>query len=222
MPEAWVPGNHQADRADGPLDVFLSCVSAVIFRQRFLDGIKNGSITVAFRRWRRPSVKPGGTLLTAVGLLHIRDVSPVTLESISNADARRAGFDSREALVVELTERSEGKLHRIELGALEADPRIALRKKRASDSDLQGLIVRLDRLDARSDGAPWTRRVLDLIDAHPARRAGDLCTMAGQDKMSFKVNVRKLKTLGLTESLEVGYRLSPRGAALLDELRRRG
>jgi hypothetical protein len=27
-------------------------------------------------------------------------------------------------------------------------------------------------------------------------------------------------TLGLTESLEVGYRLSPRGAALLDELRR--
>ena len=53
-------------------------------------------------------------------------------------------------------------------------------------------------------------------------RAGDLCRMAGQDKMSFKLNVRKLKTLGLTESLEVGYRLSPRGMALLDELRRRG
>jgi len=53
-------------------------------------------------------------------------------------------------------------------------------------------------------------------------RAGDLCRMAGQDKMSFKLNVRKLKTLGLTESLEVGYRLSPRGIALLDELRRRG
>jgi hypothetical protein len=194
----------------------------VIFRQEFLDGIKNGRITVAFRRWRRPSVKAGGTLLTAVGLLHIRDVSPVTLESISNSDARCAGFDSREALVTELTGRSDGKLYRIELGALEADPRIALRKKRASDSDLQGLIVRLERLDARSGGAPWTRRVLDLIEAHPARRAGDLCKMAGQDKMSFKVNVRKLKTLGLTESLEVGYRLSPRGAALLDELRRRG
>jgi ribosomal protein S19E (S16A) len=28
--------------------------------------------------------------------------------------------------------------------------------------------------------------------------------------------VRKLKELGLTESLEVGYRLSPRGRALLD------
>ena len=193
----------------------------MIFRQEFLEGIQRGSITVAFRRWRRPSVKAGGTLLTAVGLLHIRDVSPVTLESISNADARRAGFNNREALIVELTERSDGKLYRIELGALETDPRIALRKKRASDSELQELIVRLDRLDARSDGAAWTRRVLDLIHAHPARRAGDLCKMAGQDKMAFKLNVRKLKTLGLTESLEIGYRLSPRGTALLDRLRRK-
>ena len=194
----------------------------MIFRQEFLDGIQKGIVTVAFRRWRRPSVKSGGTLLTAVGLLHIRDVSLTSLESISNADARRAGYESREALVEELTERSDGKIYRIELGALEADPRTALRKKRASDSDLQDLILRLERLDGRANGAPWTRRVLDLVHDHPARRAGDLCKMAGQDKMSFKLNVRKLKTLGLTESLEVGYRLSPRGAALLDELRRRG
>jgi hypothetical protein len=194
----------------------------VIFRQEFLAGIQKGSITVAFRRWRRPSVKSGGTLLTTVGLLHIRDVSLTSLESISNADVRRAGYESREALVEELTERSDGKIYRIELGALEADPRTALRKKRASESDLQDLILRLERLDGRSNGAPWTRRVLDLVHDHPARRAGDLCKMAGQDKMSFKLNVRKLKTLGLTESLEVGYRLSPRGAALLDELRRRG
>ena len=194
----------------------------MIFRQRFLDGIQKGNITVAFRRWRRPSVKSGGTLMTAVGMLHIRDVSLVSLESISNAEARRAGYESREVLAEELTERSDGKIYRIELGALEADPRIALRKTRASESDLQNLIVRLDRLDARSNGTPWIRRVLDLVAAHPARRAGDLCKMAGQDKMSFKLNVRRLKTLGLTESLEVGYRLSPRGAALLDELRRRG
>lgn len=194
----------------------------MIFRQEFLDGIKKGSVTVAFRRWRRPSVKPGGTLLTAVGMLHIRDVSLVSLDSITSADARRAGYENRKSLVGELTERSEGEIYRIDLGALQADPRIALRKKRASNSDLQDLIVRLARLDARSNGAPWTRRVLDLVEAYPARRAGDLCKMAGQDKISFKLNVRKLKTLGLTESLEVGYRLSPRGEALLDELRRRG
>jgi len=194
----------------------------VIFRQEFLDGIRNGSITVAFRRWRRPSVKTGGTLLTAGGLLHIRDVSAIAIEDISDSDARRAGYPSRDALVEELNERTDGKLYRIDLGTLEADPRVALRKKRATESDLEDLIVRLERLDVRANGAPWTRRVLDLIDTHPARRAGDLCKMAGQDKMSFKANVRKLKTLGLTESLEVGYRLSPRGVALLDELRRRG
>ena len=193
----------------------------MIFRQEFLDGIRSGSVTVAFRRWRRPSVKAGGTLLTAAGLLHIRDVTPVTMAGISDADARRAGYPSRQALVEDLNERTGGTLYRIELGSLEDDPRIALRKKRASHSDLQALIVRLDRLDARSNGAPCTRRVLDLIEAHPATRAGDLCRMAGQDKMSFKLNVRKLKTLGLTESLEVGYRLSPRGMALLDELRKR-
>jgi hypothetical protein len=33
--------------------------------------------------------------------------------------------------------------------------------------------------------------------------------------MPFKLDVRKLKELGLTESLPVGYRLSPRGEFLL-------
>jgi hypothetical protein len=214
--------DDQANRAGRTVDVLLSGVPDVILRQEFLDGIRKGAVTVAFRRWRRPSVKTGGTLLTAIGLLHIRNVSPVTIKDISDADARHAGYENLQALVDELNERADGNLYRIDLGALEADPRIALRKKRASESDVQDLIVRLDRLDARANGAPWTRRVLDLIDAHPSRRAGDLCTMAHQDKMTFKLNVRKLKTLGLTESLEVGYRLSPRGAALLDELRRRG
>lgn len=42
--------------------------------------------------------------------------------------------------------------------------------------------------------------------------------LMGQEKLHFKTDVRKLKALGLTESLEVGYRLSPRGTALLDTL----
>ena len=37
----------------------------------------------------------------------------------------------------------------------------------------------------------------------------------GQEKRRFKLDVRKLKELGLTESLPVGYRLSPRGHAVL-------
>jgi hypothetical protein len=194
----------------------------MILRQRFLEGIQKGTITLAFRRWRRPSVKSGGTLLTAAGLLHIGDIEIVSEKDISSADAKRAGYDSRDSLVAELNERTEGQVYRIELGPLEPDPRVALRERRVDDSELQDVIGRLNRLDARSSETPWTRRVLDIIDAHPAVRAGDLCAMVGEERLPFKLNVRKLKALGLTESLEVGYRLSPRGKALLDRLRREG
>jgi hypothetical protein len=192
----------------------------VLFRQEFLEGLQKGTVTLAFRRWRRPSVKTGGTLLTPVGLLHIGTVDITTIEDVSNADARRAGYDNRDALVTELNARQEGNVYRIELGPLGPDPRIALRQRHAVDSELQDLIVQLDRLDARSQRAPWTRRVLDILHANPAVRAGDLCGMVGQEKYVFKLNVRKLKKLGLTESLDVGYRLSPRGTALLAKLRR--
>jgi hypothetical protein len=57
--------------------------------------------------------------------------------------------------------------------------------------------------------------VLELIDARPGVRAGDLADSFGMERLAFKADVRKLKALGLTESLEVGYRLSPRGAAYL-------
>jgi hypothetical protein len=49
----------------------------MLFKQAFLDGIQAGTITLAFRRWQRPTVKAGGTLLTAVGQLAIDDVRAV-------------------------------------------------------------------------------------------------------------------------------------------------
>ena len=55
-----------------------------------------------------------------------------------------------------------------------------------------------------------------LIGDRPAVRAGDLADDLGRERLSFKTDVRKLKALGLTESLTVGYRLSPRGRAFLD------
>ena len=41
----------------------------------------------------------------------------------------------------------------------------------------------------------------------------DLAAGFGRETLPFKNDVRKLKNLGLTESLEVGYRLSLRGEA---------
>jgi hypothetical protein len=190
----------------------------MLFRQHFLNGIGNGTITLAFRRWRRPTVKSGGTLLTAVGQLHIESVREIDAARISNADARRAGFDSLDALLAELNRSKTGTLYRIEFGRLGADPRIALRQKKATNADERATLrERLRRLDA---GGAWTLRTLQLIRRHPGVRAGDLCALIGQEKMHFKGNVRKLKSMGLTESLEIGYRLSPRGSALLRDLER--
>jgi len=188
----------------------------LLFRQAFLNGMRDGTITLAFRRWRRPTVRTGGTLLTAVGQIDIRSVTVVAFSAITERDARRAGYPSRAALVAELEQRSEGDIYRVELGPLRADPRIALRRAPATtDADLHKLQERLRRMDSRAAAGPWTRRTLQLIASRPGVRAGDLCAVLGQEKDEFKARVRRLKALGLTESLEVGYRLSLRGTSLL-------
>jgi hypothetical protein len=187
----------------------------VLFQQRFLEGIRDGSITLAFRRWRRPSVRTGGTLLTPVGELTISSLSQVALSEISETDAHRAGYESLVALREALSERAEGQIYRIQLGPLRRDPRIALRSAaKLTAEDTRDLGARLKRLDDDAARA-WTLRTLELIHTHRGVRAGDLCRALGQDKDTFKLNVRKLKALGLTESLEVGFTLSPRGRAFL-------
>jgi hypothetical protein len=79
---------------------------------------------------------------------------------------------------------------------------------------VEAIDERLDRLDTAA-GSPWTRATLGLIREHPATRAADLAVQLGMERAPFKENVRKLKRLGLTISLEKGYRLSPRGEAFL-------
>ncbi|MEO1002518.1 MAG: hypothetical protein AAFX65_05330 [Cyanobacteria bacterium J06638_7] len=192
----------------------------MLFRKEFLEGIRAGVVTLAFRRWRRPSVREGGTLLTPVGQLCIKSVDLVALNQISEHDAQRAGYKSRQVLLHELQGRSDGEIYRIELGLLGQDPRVALRQTAlATAAEVEALRGRLIRLDLRAPEGAWTFRALEAIQSHPGVRAGDLCILVGQRKEPFKLNVRKLKNLGLTESLGIGYRLSPRGQALLRELR---
>lgn len=176
----------------------------MLLKVAVLEAIKRAEIGLVFRRWRKPTVKAGGTLNTAVGQFAIDEVSTVDPDAITDAEARLAGHVSADALRATLD--GEGAVYRVRPRYLGADPREAMR----ADTDLGDVLARLKRLDAK---APWTRTVLDLIEAHPARRAGDLAAMLGQETLPFKLNVRKLKALGLTESLEVGYRLSARGQA---------
>ena len=84
--------------------------------------------------------------------------------------------------------------------------------------ELETIIERLRRLDRASSYGPWTTAVLQTIAAKPAVRAPDLAASFGRETLPFKTDVRKLKELGLTESLPIGYRISPRGAAVLAAL----
>jgi hypothetical protein len=189
----------------------------VLLRQATLDGIAKGEITLAFRRWSWPTVRAGGRLRTRVGELAIEAVEVVSERALDAGAARAAGFASRADLLASL--RPEGTLYRVTFRLAGPDARIALRNDaKLSKEDLAEIGRRLDRLDAASRRGPWTRDVLRLIEARPGVRAPDLAASRGLETAPFKASVRKLKELGLTESLEVGYRLSPRGRAALHKL----
>jgi hypothetical protein len=186
----------------------------VLLRKDTLEGIARGEISVAFRWWTRPTVKAGGTLQTSVGQLAIVSVEPIAVAAVTPADARKAGFPSRATLLKAFPRKPGAMLHRVEFVLAGPDPRIALRQRaELSDAEAEQIATKLARYDRAE---PWTRATLELIAEHPATRAGYLAQQLGQERLPFKANVRKLKQLGLTESLEVGYRLSPRGRAFLD------
>ncbi|WP_320673269.1 hypothetical protein [Patulibacter defluvii] len=187
----------------------------MLLRRPILDAIVQGRVTIQFRRWTRPSLRAGTVLRTAVGELDVVSVRTVALDRITKADARRAGTTVEELRA--WLGRREGTVYRIELRYRGPDRRIALRESGDLDeAAVAEIAAALDGIDGRSTRGPWTRQVLRLIEARPAELAADLAASIGREKLPFKADVRRLKELGLTESLEVGYRLSPRGRAFLE------
>lgn len=189
-----------------------------MIRPAELEAIRRGEIDLAFRRWDRPRVRVGTQLRTAVGLVEVTSVDRVPLSSLRAEDARRCGASSLTALRQALAARPERPVFRVGLRHAGRDPREELRET-LPDADEIAVVVRgLDRLDAASTVGPWTRETLRVIDAHPEVRAPELAEGLGRPTAEFKRDVRKLKERGLTESLAIGYRLSPRGEAVLDHL----
>jgi len=184
----------------------------MLFKVADLHRIAAGEIRLAFRRWRKPSVAAGGTLRTAIGVLDILEAEPVAPDQITDADAQLAGYADRASLLGDLDRRQGGQIFRIEVRYAGEDPRLVLRKD--TSGDIAETIVALARIDAGRDG-PWTLRALAVIGAHPGVVSTQLAERLELDRLVFKRRVRRLKDLGLTESLDVGYRLSPRGEAVL-------
>jgi len=192
----------------------------MLFRRAELEAIEAGAIDLAFRRWERPRLRVGTKMRTAIGLVEVTSVAPIAVEAITISDARRAGAGSREELLARLERKNAGHpVYRVGLRFAGADPRVALRENaKLSEDDFAQITTRLHRLDA-ARGVPWTHAMLALIERNPEVKAAELAEQTGRELHAFKRDVRKLKELGLTESLERGYRLSPRGRAAVQRPR---
>jgi hypothetical protein len=188
----------------------------MMIRPDELSAIKRGEIDLAFRRWDRPRVKVGTRLRTGVGLLEVTSVEQVAVSALRAEDARRAGAVSLPALKESLAHRADRPVFRVGLRYAGPDPREALRETVPDDDEIEAILAWLDRLDRASAVGPWTRDTLAVIDRSPGVRAPELAAELGRETQEWKRDVRKLKEKGLTESLAIGYRLSPRGEAVLD------
>jgi hypothetical protein len=191
----------------------------MLIKDEVIEKIKSGEITTLFRRWSRPGAKAGGSQMTQGGEIGIDAVDVVTEDEITDLDARDAGYASAEDLVEHLNYR-EDPIYRIRVYFKGVDPRIALRDN-VDDNELAEIIAKLEKLDKNSKRGPWTQEYLQVIQDMPATYSGNLADFLGLSKMEFKPWVRKLKALGLTESLDVGYKLSPRGEKVLQALKQK-
>ncbi len=189
----------------------------MLIEKRLWAGIQDGSITVMFRRWKRRQVTAGNTYRTAAGRIVVDEVTEIAPSRIRRADALAAGYRTVVEAVADLRGTPGDPVFLLRLHpATDDDPRAVLADDaELSASDVEAITTRLARLDNASSHGPWTGETLAIIQNRPAVRAGDLADELGREMLPFKVDVRKLKNLGLTLSLETGYRLSPRGEAYL-------
>lgn len=217
--------DHYSVRRSAAGPAWYSRARAVLlFKREFWAGLQDGSITLTFRRWASARVKPGGRYRChPIGVLQVDDVQQVSVRSITAADARAAGFADKPALLEYLAAAGpvapDDRLWRIALHHGGDGDRVEIALDDAlQPDDVAAITATLTRMDARG---PWTAATLAIIGAHPRIAASRLAAALGRETAPFKLDVRKLKRLGLTQSFEVGYEISPRGRAYLDATKRK-
>ncbi|MBX5484232.1 MAG: hypothetical protein IRZ16_20595 [Myxococcaceae bacterium] len=201
----------------------------LLFQKRFHEGLRNGSITATFRRWDEPRVKPGGRYRChPIGVVEVDGLSRVKVADLTDADARAAGFSHRAELIDYLRSGGDGSplrpstpLYRVDLHYGGDGDRVPIALDAAlTDADVAALKKKLAGFDARSPSGLWTAKTIRLIEQNPRVAASKLAPKLKLETAPFKANVVRLKKLGLTQSFEIGYELSPRGRAFLERTRR--
>ena len=194
----------------------------ILFEKRFHAGLSSGAVTLTFRSWKTPRVKPGGRYRChPIGVLEVDEVGIVLVGSITEADARAAGFESRAELLAYIAQKTGGapdkEVVRVRFHHGGDGDRVSLALDAALDDAARTAIEdKLARFDARPRTGPWTAKTLSLIAKHPRTAASQLAKKLGRETKDFKADVVRLKRLGLTQSFEIGYEISPRGRAFLD------
>ena len=193
----------------------------LLFKKVYWEGLTSGAITLTFRRWQKPHVKKGGRYRChPIGVLQVDDVTIVSARSITEEDATRAGFVSRDSLFGYLAELGpfddDTEVYRVELhhGGDGDRVDVALDDVLSAD-DVVMLRGKLAKMDGKK---PWTMQTFALIEESPRIAASKLAAKVGRQTAPFKADVVKLKKLGLTQSFEVGYEVSPRGRAFLEAI----
>jgi hypothetical protein len=187
----------------------------MLFSAATLRGLTEGRVNCTYRRWEVVRPKVGSRFTTSAGVVEVTSITPADEDRLTERDAAEAGFDSVADLVKWCRAKGTGDLYRIGITLAGPDPRIELRSTdNLSPADVTALNTKLDRMD-RAAEEPWTRSTLRQIQHLPGVVSTELAAEVGQERRTYKLRVRRLKALGLTESLERGYRLSPRGQAYL-------
>jgi hypothetical protein len=192
----------------------------LLFQKRFHAALVSGAVRLTFRRWQKPHVRAGGRYRChPIGVLQVDRIDRVRSGDITEADALLAGFASREELLAFIAAGPVGALGpeemvwRVELHHAGEVDRVDIALDDALGAeDIEAIRARLERFGS------WPLPTLRLIARRPRVAASKLAATMKRETAPFKVDVRKLKRLGLTQSFEVGYSLSPRGRAFLDGL----
>jgi hypothetical protein len=185
----------------------------LLFQKRFHQGLVDGSITLTFRRWAKPHVKPGGRYrVHPIGVVMVDALSIVTDEQLTEADAKASGFVSLAEMKQWMRPGPE-PLYQVTLHHAGDGDRVEIATDdRLTPEAIAELKKRLARLEKTG---PWVKKTMRLIERCPRVAASKLAKRLKRETQPFKTDVRKLKRLGLTMSFEVGYELSPRGKKFL-------
>src|SRR5664279_3146496 len=167
----------------------------MLFERRLREGIQDGSITVAFRRWRRPHVVAGHRYRTGTDLVLVESVDIVDPRELGPEQAAAAGYSSIDRLLADLRGPGDLPLYRLTFRRLDdPDPRAQLAADAALTlDDVLALDARLDRMDARSVGGPWTRAVLTAICAHPGEPAARLAAAGSPGCAQIAVSTARVQ-----------------------------